>query len=97
MNTAVAKAEPTAPMRLLQITDAEWTVWDARCRQELKKATRTWRQRTPEEREYGAAAKRYYALERRCGPPAVGYDLALPGMVIVDYNAGATIGRRETA
>ena len=85
-------------MTIFAFTNAEWAIWDARCRQELKKWARrkNYRRPTPEEILQRRARRLYEALERRSGRPAVGYDLAFPGKLIVDYAANETIGRRET-
>ena len=84
-------------MTIFAITAPSGPIWDARCRQTLKKhADRHWRPRTDEQREHLRAIRRYEAVERRSGRPAVGYDLAFPGKQIVDYAANETIGRRET-
>ena len=78
-------------MSILDITDAEWTIWHARCRQELAKTFRrkNHRRPTPEEFEQRLARKRYAALEARTEAalrPATG-PVMIDGLVYqgVDY------------
>ena len=85
-------------MSIFDLTDADWTIWHARCRQELAKAARRHRPRTPEQNERIRDRKRYEALERRTEAalnPATG-PVMIDGLVYqgVDYT-GATATRRE--
>ena len=81
-------------MSLLALTDADWDIWQARCRQELRKRLARRRSRTAEEREWARHAAAYDEIERRSGPPAVGFDHRF-SEPIFDYTSD-TIGKRET-